>query len=377
MSSTGSFDNAGADWRGKIDYRAGPWKAQAFLARSDADVEMYPTLMPLLPPQLLSSRIESNTFDVEIQRALEWRRHSLVLGANARRLTTKFPAILGDREAETIYALFVQDEIRLTSDLTAYLGARLDDHATTGLNVSPRASLVWNLGEMERIRLSVARSFRQPGQVLNYATMNLYGGMVRLTGNEDLDPIGTTSYELGFQGRLHPKVLGRLDLFYYVIEDFLDMDFLSAFPTIDLTFSNAGRTRVWGGEAEVTYKLRESFDGFATYSFQSAHGPNEFSTPRHKASLGLRGRIAEQLRFHTKAVYVGHTRYEPEPLAALMMGDLSLPSRFTVDTFLGYEVRPGLELGVRAMNLFHQVRRQHPLGDEIGSRVLFTATLEF
>lgn len=377
LSPTGSFDNSGADMHAELDYRSGPWKAQAFFLRSDADIETSPTLLPLLPPQRLSGRIESNTFDVEIQRALEWRQHSLVLGVNARRLTTKLPLVLGARESETIYALFAQDEIQLTPDLTAYAGVRLDDHATTGLNASPRASLVWKLGEAERIRLSFARSFRQPSQVLSYASMNMYGGLVRLFGNEELDPVWTTSYELGFQGRLHPKVLGRLDVFYYVIEDFIDMQTVSFFPTVDLTFQNGGRTRVWGAEAEVSYKLRDRLDGFATYSFQSAHGPNEFSTPRHKASLGLRGKVAERVRFHAKAVYVGHTRFEPEPLTALVMGDLSLRSRFTVDAFAGYAVRPGFELGVRATNLFHQVRRHHPLGDEIGSRLLLTATVEF
>jgi len=37
----------------------------------------------------------------------------------------------------------------------------------------------------------------------------------------------STPYELGFQGRLHPRVTGRLDLFYYVVEDFIDFQVLA------------------------------------------------------------------------------------------------------------------------------------------------------
>ncbi len=76
-------------------------------------------------------------------------------------------------------------------------------------------------------------------------------------------------------------------------------------------------------------------------------------------------------------MYVGHTRYDADPFSAATLPDDDIDSRFTVDVFLGLQVREGIEVGVRGRNIFHQVRRHHPHGDEIGSELLFTLTAEF
>jgi hypothetical protein len=87
--------------------------------------------------------------------------------------------------------------------------------------------------------------------------------------------------------------------------------------------------------------------------------------------------VGSTLRWALTGVYVGHTRYEPGPFSAATLPDDDIDSRFTVDGFLGLQVREGIEVGVKGRNLFHQVRRHHPLGDEIGSELLFTLTGEF
>ena len=38
---------------------------------------------------------------------------------------------------------------------------------------------------------------------------------------------------------------------------------------------------------------------------------------------------------------------------------------------------PHFEVGVHARNMLHAVRRHYPLGDEIGSELLISGTLEF
>ena len=154
---------------------------------------------------------------------------------------------------------------------------------------------------------------------------------------------------------------------------------------LNARFVNGGRTSFAGGELAVNFRLGERARGFATYSFVEHHGAPAHVSPRHKASLGVRGPIGSRLRYALSGSYVTHTEVEsgPSPLG----GSLALinpgphpsdiRSRFVVDRFLGLRVSEQLELGIKARNLFNQERRQYPLGDEIGSELLFTATFQF
>jgi hypothetical protein len=108
----------------------------------------------------------------------------------------------------------------------------------------------------------------------------------------------------------------------------------------------------------------------ASYHFQSANGGLQSSTAPHKVLLGLRGPLLEPLRYALDARYVGHTRFEGDPIEAALFGQEPIRSHFGVDGFLGWRVRPDVELGFRVRNLFHQVRRQVPVGDSIGTEWL-------
>ena len=115
--------------------------------------------------------------------------------------------------------------------------------------------------------------------------------------------------------------------------------------------------------------------GFANYSFQAASGGFEGITPRHKAAGGLRGDVWSRFRYSLTGNFTAHSRIDVAPVTA--PADDDIPSRFTVDGFLGVRLHPRFELGLHARNLFHQKRRQTPRGDEIGSELMLTGTIEF
>ena len=122
-------------------------------------------------------------------------------------------------------------------------------------------------------------------------------------------------------------------------------------------------------------RLYDSMSGFASYSFQSAHGPHEGASPRHKASAGLRGQLGSRWRYALSTAIVGHTRTEKVQLTPFP--DRTIPSHASVDAFLGFAPADGLEIGIQAKNVLHQTRRRYPYGDELGSEVLITASWEF
>jgi iron complex outermembrane receptor protein len=382
-TGVGTHEFEGPRYYGKIDFRHGPWTFQGFLNLLDYDVGVAPTVFPVGPPaSFRSSRIKSSTLDLELQRAHSSSRHDMLWGVNFRRVVTNSPAIFGSRESEALYAVFLQDELRVTDSITAFLGIRADKHPKSGLNVSPRVGLVARMGEKTRLRLAWSRSFRNPTTVENYASYPLPNSALPLTvlvqGNDDVDPSWTTAFEIGLRMKPHRRLVTQLDLFYNVLEDFRTFTMVSAGPpTTVLSYRNQGSTNAWGGELGFELDVCPSLHGFASYSFQSANGPFEGATPRHKASVGVRGSAGTRVRYALTGVYVGHTHYEADPFSAAALPDNDIDSRFTVDGFLGLQVREGIEVGVRGRNIFHQVRRHHPHGDEIGSELLFTLTAEF
>lgn len=380
----GIHDYTGALYYGKLNFDRGPWQLQAFVNLIDYDLSLLPTVFPspAPPAAAISSRIKSNSLDLELQRLHSFERHELLWGANFRRVITNSPVVFGSREAEALYAGFVHDEFHVTDRVTAFLGLRVDEHPTSGLNISPRTSLVVKIGEDARLNVGFTRSFRNPTTVENYADYDLPNSVLPLTvsvqGNKDLDPVWVTAYEIGFRAMPHPRLLAQMDLFYNILEDFPTFTTVDPGPPIAvLSYRNQGRTKAWGGELTLETQLSKSLRGFANYSFQSANGPFEGSTPRHKASFGVRGSLGSVLRYALTGVYVGHSRFEPDPATAASLPTDRIRSHFMVDGFVGARIREGLEVGLHARNLFHQVRRQHPLGDEIGSELLFTLTAEF
>src|SRR5690625_3138670 len=81
----------------------------------------------------------------------EWRRESLEHGGFAT------------GEAEAIHrALFLQDEIDLTDEVSLVLGSRFDQHEEYGWETSPRAYLVYHASDAWTIKGGGGRGFKAP-----------------------------------------------------------------------------------------------------------------------------------------------------------------------------------------------------------------------
>lgn len=382
LTGVGTWDYEGPKWTGELAYERGPWRMRTWLTYLDFDIGTLPVLPPGPVPVPTTDRLTSTVFDFELQREISLGAHQLLVGSTARRLSTNSPNVLGSREAESLYAAFIQDEFQIREDLTAFIGARFDEHPKSDFNVSPRGGLVYKLNETSRLRASTSRSFRNPTQIGNDSSINLMGDLgggpttvVQVQGNEDLDPVLVTAYEAGGQTLLGSRLNLSGDVFYQVIRDFQDFSIVApGLPTVT-SFRNSGRTEAYGVELSGDLRWSDSLHGFASYSFQSAHGPFEQSTPPHKASGGIRGTLGSRLRYALTGYYVA--AHDIETSSAVMLADDHVRSRFTVDGYLGIRVHPHFELGLHAQNMFNQKRSQFPQGDEIGTELLLTGTVEF
>jgi len=373
QTSVGVFDYDGPATYLQLNLGKGPWKAQAFYTHNQLDLDTVITTGPHTPGM---AKVDTSVVDFDLQRTIGWGSHQIVTGLNVRQVLTGSSVILGSREEETLYSGFLQGELKLTEQLTTFLGARLDEHPKSGFQASPRIALVYKFGETGRIRASYARSFQNPTHIDSYASYQA-SPFITVVGNEDLDPVWVTAYELGMQMQPHRKLQAQLDLFLNQYKDHQSFVTIApGLPTV-LGFMNTGRTKTWGGELSLEWRWSPSLRAFGSYSYQAARGPLEHYTPVGRAAMGVRGSPTSRIRYALTGVWAGHDEYEPSPLQAASLPDLDIRSRFTVDGFLGVELREGLEVGLHARNLFHQVRRHHPIGAEIGSELILTVTASF
>jgi iron complex outermembrane receptor protein len=379
-------------WYGKVNVEKGLWRLQAFVNGLDSGLNTAGSVFPPpLPPAVpFRSNIETTTFDGELQRTHLLGRHTFLWGGNFRHAATNSNSFLGDREKEAIYGAFLQDEFQVGSRLLLLGGFRLDDHPKAGFHVSPRASAIVKLDESQRLRFLWARSFRTASHLYNYASVvipnsdpfALAPGIpfippFRFNGNADLDSVTLDTYEVGYRASPGDHLRFNATVYLNTLRDFHAL--IRPNPADPLLFSteNQGRTRAWGIELGAEFQLGQSTTGFASYHFQSADGDLQRMTPAHKAIVGFRGKLPFDLRYSLDARYVDHTEYDTDLVDATFIGDTDVSSQFTVNGYLGYQVRPDLEVGVRAQNMLHQVRRHFPLGDEIGSEVVGTLRWEF
>ncbi|EDY81922.1 TonB-dependent receptor domain protein [Verrucomicrobiia bacterium DG1235] len=126
---------------------------------------------------------ENIVFDV---KALvnTWESHSLVIGGqwwDAEMVDGVAP----EAYQQTQWALFLEDEWKLTESLRLTLGARLDDHSQFGQHASPRAYAVWNATPQWSFKGGVSKGFKVP------RLDQIADGIIGFTGQGTIPNIGS------------------------------------------------------------------------------------------------------------------------------------------------------------------------------------------
>lgn len=160
---------------------------------------------------------KSNTygFNGKASFPVGWGNQFLTVGLDARKERLWDPAnlkglpgVVATQGSPTTsvkqYAVFVEDEIRLTDRFAITLGNRFDHHENFGGHHSPRAYGVFHLNDSWTFKGGLSRAFRTPTLVQNSpnwgsvscgsATTGCY-----IIGSRDLKPETAMSKELGVQ----------------------------------------------------------------------------------------------------------------------------------------------------------------------------------
>lgn len=254
-------------------------------------------------------------------------RHNVIFGGEYQYdKTTKnlFQRLDSDPDLNT-GAGFVQDEISfLNGDLIATLGLRVDQNEYTDSSVSPSASIVYLPSENLVFRGSFGRSFRQPTWNDLFISQRFLPVLIaipplgnvplelRRVGNPDLKTEKINTVELGGEYFISNRYSVKVDLFYSLIEDYIQSEefalpvgFPAPFPfpprppalgpgppaLLALANNRPGNINTTGGEVEFRARPHEKLSAIFSYAYHDANlsvlDSQAGYAPRHKFTTML------------------------------------------------------------------------------------------
>jgi vitamin B12 transporter len=237
------------------------------------------------------------------------------------------------------WAVFVEDRADFFQEkLTVTAGIRRDDHSAFGSAWNPRLAVSYRLSGSLRLRAAGGTAFRAP------TTGELF---YPFSGNADLAPENSTSYEAGLEWKLGAGAYFETSVFYTDVEDLIQYDFAAQKNT------NVGRARMQGVEAVVRGDFSKVFSGRVSYTYLDAEDRDSglplLRRPQNKASATVGASLSGNATFEVTGMYVG----ERDDVDAQTFLRVTSPSYFRTDVALTGPVLWGfLSPFVRVNNVF-------------------------
>jgi len=368
----------------KLNYTQNNLKFQTFWTRMYGDV----------PDSYIgANHVLTDTYDIEVQNSIRLGSRNIVTVGGSYRLNTINSNLIDEFHRQHLWAAYLQDEFKPVDKLALTVGARYDQHPLTENPLTPRASITYSPAKNHIFRVSVGKAFRNPSFMESYLLVSYKQTLselnpqlpeipftVKVLGNPSLNPEKIKTYELSYQTILKDSINSKFNLFFNQLDELIETK-LETFPEdflfpgspggiipSTLSYYNCFKSESIGGEVDVTFYANRWLNGFANYSFQRltdklTNQPIK-SAPEHKLNGGLRLTF-NGIRANIVAHYVSQTEY------------YSYNMRFNAYTLVNARVAYSMiaehaEAAVSGFNLFNNKHREHPLGDEIGRKLMFS-----
>jgi len=323
-------------------------------------------------------RSENQSRDIEITNTtaktsavIPLGMHMLTVGASweEESLEDGTTNQISDRTAveNSQWALFMEDEWRLTNAWALTGGLRLDDDDNYGSHLSPRLYSVWNMTPEWTLKGGVSTGYRSPN--LREITPD-WGQISRggnVYGNPDLEPETSLNKEIALLYGNDAGLNGSLTLFHNDFEDKITRiacptDICNAGPNqfgSDPTYRvNIDDAVTQGGEASLGTPLTDTLALTASYTFtDSEQKSGEYAgepltqLPRHQVSATLDWDVNARLSQWTKVSYRGE---ESQPTTGPSQSAIVAPSYTFVDAGIGYQLNDSTTVNAGIYNLFDE-----------------------
>ena len=244
-------------------------------------------------------------------------------------------------------AFYAQWDHQLVDTVKLVGGFQVNKIAGTGLNVVPRAGVVWNPTSHVGVKALYSGAFRAPS--INETMLN----HPALQGNPDLKPekVGTLDLSVSYQAN---RFQGALTYFHSRQTDSIVVDT----RPVRWKYMNLGQATFQGFELEGNYYLRKSFFLTGSLSYQANQDGNGISNITPVPNLGAKGglsyRTENGLTLSIFDNYQGalpgfsNVTVNPGPTAYHL---LSSHFRYDLSRYLGSRDKGGVALFAHAENL--------------------------
>jgi iron complex outermembrane receptor protein len=256
----------------------------------------YPLPNNTPPPDVIVNRDNNSAEwvggEAQVTKTL-FQRHRLTLGAEVRedyRLDLEnydvHPYALSQNAVRNTqsYALYLQDEYQILTNLILNAGVRYDYFYQFGSTTNPRLALIYNPWEKTTLKLVYGTAFRAPN-----ANEVYYASPTTQEPNRDLKPETITTYEMIVQQSIGTHWQATASGFYYKINDLISETTDPANGLIQ--FKNVDQVEAKGASAQLEANWTNGWRGRLSYTFTDvtniATGEPLSNSPRHLAKLNL------------------------------------------------------------------------------------------
>lgn len=292
-----------------------------------------------------------------------WQAHIMTVGAeyqiNVEQNLSNYdeapPMIYSDiRKRTNNWALYLQDEYSLFSNLHLNAGVRYDHYDTFGGTTNPRVALIYNPYEETTLKLLYGRAFRAPN------IFELYFESVpsNQISNPNLKPDVIETFELVLEQKMGKYLKGTIAGFYSRLDDLIG---LTTDPlTGSDSYQNIGAYNVKGVELELAGRWPKGFEGRISYARQETKnrvtGADLSNSPQHLAKANcIVPLYRDKLFAGTEVLYVSARK--------TTSGD-SVGSYYVANmTLLNRNLIKGLELSASIYNIF-DTKYSDPVSEE-------------
>ncbi|HDP68673.1 MAG TPA: TonB-dependent receptor [Candidatus Marinimicrobia bacterium] len=176
-------------------------------------------------------------------------------------------------DADTVYfdnnfpysigAVFLQDELQVSSKFAMITGMRYDQHSRSKGGLSPRLGLFMNPFPTSTLKLLHGSAFRAPNVYETY-----YEDPYLAKGNSALKPEKITTSELIWEQAISAGLLSEMALYYYSMENLIDQ-MLDPADSL-LQFRNLAEVRAYGVEWDLRANLKKGWYAYINLNVQRA-----------------------------------------------------------------------------------------------------------
>ena len=368
----------------------GRWKRQ-FSEDSDIQVQGYYDRTSRFSPQLDEVR---NTYDLDLLYHVKlWRGEDVLLGAGGRwspdTITQKFATLDFEphQETDSIYSLFLQDQIPLVADkLWLTVGSKFEHNNYTGFEIQPNVRMLWAPTAHQSAWVAVTRAVRTPSRLDDDLQLTDFLGtfkstptFLRVVGSKTFEAEQLLGTEVGYRTLIVQKLYVDVDFFHNDYNDlygygpgtaFVELSPAPAHLVLQEPLANALEGDTNGIEIAPDWKPTTWWELKGSYSFlhlfvkdrpgftdTSNTAADNGSSPHHEVTVQSLFNLPRKFEFDATYRYVSSLSY-----VSAFPGQ-HIKAYSTGDVRLGWHPSPTWELSVVGQNL---LQPQHA---EFGSDV--------